>query len=914
MFLANHVAAIHPFNGWLIMTAARIAGPVHIDTLGEVIFLRGDETTSVILRDMWKVWSLLYLPVIFKTGLFLAGKTCSLLFGILAGCSAPEAAATHVCSRGLAGTGSSMQTTGDDSSISAHNGLDSSWSQRASQLVSKLEAEEKTARQARRLFPGSKSAGAQYVSVRKAEAKLPTSRPKGQVSADGRSRSALAMTHRGSDARASGHTYWHRSAHVNETMPSSSRVCTESQVVGVARSAAEEAQSHRTAPMGALRRGRRGVRHVSFAPYVTVVTFERDEVESEASVDEADQAVDSETPSAPAVSLETPSALVVPSGTEVDVAMNGSEVPSLEDSRESEGAEHLLLEAPCVISDYPMGGQSSGLVQSDSMGLIPSEEGPYYATTPMELDVEAPSRESAVANALVLYRDCSGEWSWDEDSCMSDVLATVSVPSPRLEPVEQLDSTMVCELEIEEFLMDELSFSFARLSLNQVGDVDEHMATTLVEDMAFEIDDDLLPANVGSMDVAHGYDYGVAGMELTVPESAPTDTYVPDVVPWVNIAEPEEIDWVQQAQSFHEDASLQTGQWDDLTEIFDTLHYDGEVLESQPAPVELQGQQEEAVGEVGLENTNLVNWDNQEAQTWEADAAELEALVLASFEADEARPSIEEHPSTLLAGTSVSNTETQVGDALPVPTTNLVSDSLLSLAGGEDSSEDETKQDDAATIAARPKLAPRSRQRRLMTVGGSVAQEKQRSGATPVAPQVQVDASSQAGAAVPSAVSATPQSRSIAESPTQHPLESQEVAATTGSETLPAAGQTEPHVVPVSVGGLTLPGGNMLRPAALPVSTPSKPRATPRGPAMTPEERKQAEVDKMQRQARALMNRKKPSIFLSKKNTSPSTKYGTRAPGTADIERELLSGQRLEDLNASERQSREHSMGASPRV
>ncbi|PHH83214.1 hypothetical protein CDD82_2986 [Ophiocordyceps australis] len=908
-----------PFLGWLVVTVARIVGPVHLDTLGELTLLKGDETSAVVLTEIWGCWTLLCLPAICKAGFLLVGKACSLFLPALAGWLVPESA------------------TVDNPSPSSHN---------ASQNMAMAGSYQPS-----RLRPGTKPPGAGYVSVRKVEANPPTPHPKGLVSADRRSRSTFATVDRSSDARAS----WPMSSgsivRANESMPSSTRVSTESQVVGVARSAVEVSAvpdghqdfQHRL-KSAFLRRGRRSVRNVRFAPYSTVVFFERHEVEFKASADEAHRAVDSEMTLAPAVSTETPSAPItdmgtplapsvqmdmseptsissVPSGTEeVDVTMAGSENLSLDDSRESERMEDLLLEAPLAMSDHPMVDQASGPVQLGDVDLIPSEDGLYDSTTPMELDAEPPSRELAVASALALYRDCSDEWSWDEDSRMSDVFTTAFVPSPRLEPAE-LDVTMICEREIEEFLMDELSSRFARLSLYQVDDVDEHMTTTAVEDMAFQIDDDLLPANVGYMDPAHGYDYGVT--ELTVPESAPIDTYVPDVAPFINIPEPAETSWMHQSQTSFEGAPFEADLYDDLTEIYDTLHYDGEVLESQPAPVVLEApppQQEEAVIEAGLENTNLFDLDNQEAQTWETDAGELEALVLAAYAADEAPPSIEEPPSTFLASTSASNTENQVSDVLPTPTTNFVSDSLLSLADGEDSSEEEGKRDDAATIAARPKLAPRTRQRPLKTMRSSVPQEKQASleqvaSDKPVerVEEAKVDASSQAGETVPSAVPALPPSRSIAETPAQLPLEPQEITATTSSETLPAAGRTEPHVEPISMGGLTLPGGNMQRPAAPPVSTPSKATPMPLG-HLTPEQQKQAQMEKMQRQAKALMNRKKPSIFLSKKNTSPSTKYGTRAPGSADIERELLSGRRLEDLNASERRSREDSVGASPRV
>lgn len=62
-------------------------------------------------------------------------------------------------------------------------------------------------------------------------------------------------------------------------------------------------------------------------------------------------------------------------------------------------------------------------------------------------------------------------------------------------------------------------------------------------------------------------------------------------------------------------------------------------------------------------------------------------------------------------------------------------------------------------------------------------------------------------------------------------------------------------------------------------------------------------LEKLQRQAKALRNRKASVFHNPKKNTAPSTTYGTRAAGTAEKDRQLRSAQTLQDLNAAESQA-----------
>ncbi|KAM4058516.1 hypothetical protein HRG_006520 [Hirsutella rhossiliensis] len=89
------------------------------------------------------------------------------------------------------------------------------------------------------------------------------------------------------------------------------------------------------------------------------------------------------------------------------------------------------------------------------------------------------------------------------------------------------------------------------------------------------------------------------------------------------------------------------------------------------------------------------------------------------------------------------------------------------------------------------------------------------------------------------------------------------------------AGQTDRHVAPINMGGgLLIPGGNITRPAAA-STTPAPAPTTPHrltGRAQDPqsaEEKERMKLEKLQRRAKALQNRK-PSIFHTpKRNTAP---------------------------------------------
>ncbi|PHH88215.1 hypothetical protein CDD83_7838 [Cordyceps sp. RAO-2017] len=225
------------------------------------------------------------------------------------------------------------------------------------------------------------------------------------------------------------------------------------------------------------------------------------------------------------------------------------------------------------------------------------------------------------------------------------------------------------------------------------------------------------------------------------------------------------------------------------------------------------------------------------------------------------------------------------------------------------------KEDDAETIAARPKLVPRGRRVRQPASEPKQAEAQTEAAAAASGTETTV------GSSGPDLIASTPRpappgdgtaDRALAPSPrvdrVHPPLPDRMEAEPTTAP--PTSGPTDDdNVAPISMGGLLIPGGNVRSPAAASTRPPSEP-ATPRPDDPSPDprtaqEKEEEKRQKLLRQAKALRNRKAQVFHNPKKNTAPSTAYGTRAAGSADRERQFRSSQTLQDLNAQDRMASE---------
>ncbi|RCI12162.1 hypothetical protein L249_0244, partial [Ophiocordyceps polyrhachis-furcata BCC 54312] len=133
--------------------------------------------------------------------------------------------------------------------------------------------------------------------------------------------------------------------------------------------------------------------------------------------------------------------------------------------------------------------------------------------------------------------------------------------------------------------------------------------------------------------------------------------------------------------------------------------------------------------------------------------------------------------------------------------------------------------------------------------------------------------------------------------------------APTGEEATSSHHQQQ-YPAPIDMGGgLLIPGGNTkFGPAPEPASIGESSSAVPATPVTLPASQvtgspaaggaqSKGDADKTPRRAKALPAKKKPSLFLPKKKTAPSTPYGTRAPGSAEKERQFRSSQTLDGMD-----------------
>ncbi|KJZ77326.1 hypothetical protein HIM_03050 [Hirsutella minnesotensis 3608] len=338
------------------------------------------------------------------------------------------------------------------------------------------------------------------------------------------------------------------------------------------------------------------------------------------------------------------------------------------------------------------------------------------------------------------------------------------------------------------------------------------------------------------------------------------------------------------------------------------------VEQGAPAPI-----QETMVQSVGTERTEVAQ------QTQEERDRELEQALWEAFDAlsDKDEPAAEPVPTSaaplpavpVFSGFSVSTSGTNAHDNGQGPSfdTNF---GLDLGSGGEENPQEEVNQSD---ISSRPKLVPRSRRRgvnnaaRQPTQDGpaptEAASARGDAGSIPIDPQLQAEPPSDQIADV-AASSRTRVSQGV-----RPPLS--EVA--TGGVPQQPAGQTEDFVAPTDVGGLLVPGGNDIRPAA--ASNPPSPtipisQQDPPQDQQAAEEKEREKQAKLQRQAQALQrrNKTKPSLFHTpKRNTAPSTAYGTRAAGSAERDRQFRTSQNqtLRGLNAMGQQDGGENSGGS---
>ncbi|PFH56089.1 hypothetical protein XA68_17078 [Ophiocordyceps unilateralis] len=264
--------------------------------------------------------------------------------------------------------------------------------------------------------------------------------------------------------------------------------------------------------------------------------------------------------------------------------------------------------------------------------------------------------------------------------------------------------------------------------------------------------------------------------------------------------------------------------------------------------------------------------------------------------------------------------------------------------------EDTEREDSREKIAQRPKLQPRSRRRGRAQQQGSpvdsnglpdsAAGDKREKGKEPAAAETTVESAAGPGTGpIPidprlwevtapgggGATTSGPSSRPndvVSETLRADPASSRhhrvdQGAArddnTAGASTAPhVEAATEEDVAPIDMGGgLLIPGGNMVfGPAPAPASLVQAPPAAPTTPATLPAgqvtglpraagQQSRGEDEQLRRRAKALQA-KKPSLFHQRGRAAPSTAYGTRAPGSAEKDRQFRSSQALADLNATD--------------
>ncbi|KAF4504323.1 hypothetical protein G6O67_008486 [Ophiocordyceps sinensis] len=206
----------------------------------------------------------------------------------------------------------------------------------------------------------------------------------------------------------------------------------------------------------------------------------------------------------------------------------------------------------------------------------------------------------------------------------------------------------------------------------------------------------------------------------------------------------------------------------------------------------------------------------------------------------------------------------------------------------EEDPEEEVKTDDAETVAARPKLVARGPR------VASTAPHQPRQDDAEI-PKDAVDAKDDEGIEP----GLTPGSPPAAPEPRREPSSVETAAGEAATSQKRVDG-----VHPTLPDSKTTPGtGSAAAASTTPAPAPTTPR--PGGLAQVPqsaEEKERMKREKLQRQANALRNRKANVFHNPKRNTAPSTAYGTRAAGSADRDRQLRSAQTLQDLNATERQ------------